>query len=308
MMTTLLSTPWSVWVMVLVVLNMGVTLFLFLWGPIARIPAAEDGTTGHVWAGGAVREGLHRPPMWWLLFSASMFVCGITYLIIYPGFGANKGAFHWTSHGQWAAATAANKARLDPLEARFDLYTVAQLSHDKDALQMGKRLFGDNCEACHGVTARGNILVGAPDLDDSTWLYGGTGKDITTSIADGRNGVMPAWKSLGEDKVNDLTQYVLSLSGRPHNAKMAAAAEPTFKAICAACHGKDGKGNQGIGAPNLTDNIWKWGSTEADIHHTIHDGRQGHMPTWDKRLTKSQIHVIAAYVYHLSHRDEGRGQ
>ncbi|TAM38133.1 MAG: c-type cytochrome, partial [Rhodanobacter sp.] len=143
-------------------------------------------------------------------------------------------------------------------------------------------------------------LLGAPNLTDNDWLYGGTGNDITTSIHDGRGGVMPPWASLGEDNVNNLVQYVLSLSGAKHDAAKAAAAKPLF-ATCAACHGAGGKGNPALGAPNLTDHIWLYGGTEADIHHTIHDGRQGHMPTWAPRLTNDQIHVLAAYVYHWSH-------
>ncbi len=295
-----MSSGWSLWVMFLVVINLGITLFLFLWGPRARIPTLPDGTSGHVWAHGVLREGVRRLPRWWLLFSASMFVTAFVYLFLFPGFGNHKGALGWTSHGQLAAAVAANDARLDPLMERFRLYPVEQLSGDPQALQMGKVLFEDNCAACHQRNGKGNILLGAPNLTDNDWLYGGTGKDITTSIRDGRAGVMPPWASLGEDNDNNLVQYVLSLSDSPHDAAKAAAGKPLF-ATCAACHGADGKGSQAIGAPNLTDHIWLYGGTVTDIHTTIHDGRQGQMPVWSKRLTDDQIHVLAAYVYHLSH-------
>jgi cytochrome c oxidase cbb3-type subunit 3 len=136
-------------------------------------------------------------------------------------------------------------------------------------------------------------------------LYGGSGSDIVASITHGRAGVMPAWSALGEDTDNNLVEYVLQISGQAHDAKMAAAAEPVFKSTCAACHGAEGKGNQGIGAPNLTDAIWLHGGSRADIHKTIHDGRNGHMPNWDKRLGEDDIRVTAAYVYSLSHaKDE----
>jgi len=295
-----MSSGWSLWVMVLIVLNLSIALLLFWWAPRARIPTLADGTTGHVWAHGVLREGMHRLPRWWLLFSASMFVAAFVYLFLFPGFGNHKGALGWTSHGQLADAVAANDAKLDPLMARFQLYSVEQLAGDPQALQMGKVMFEDNCAACHQRSGKGNILIGAPNLADNDWLYGGSGKDITTSIHDGRGGVMPPWASLGEDNVNNLVQYVLSLSGSPHDAAKAAAGKPLF-ATCAACHGVDGKGNQTIGAPNLTDHIWLHGGTVADIHKSIHDGRQGAMPAWSKRLTHDQIHVIAAYVYHLSH-------
>ena len=300
-----MSSGWSLWVMSLIVFNLGITLFLFLWGPRAKIPTLPDGTSGHVWAHGTLREGMRRLPRWWLLFSASMFVAGFIYLALYPGFGNAKGMLGWTSRGQLARDVAANNVKLDDAMKAFDHYTVEQVAYDPAAQQMGRMLFDDNCAACHGRAGKGNPLLGAPDLTDGDWLYGGDGSAITASIHDGRNGVMPPWASLGEDSVNHLVQYVLSLSGAPHDAAMAAAGKPLF-ATCAACHGADGKGNQALGAPNLTDHIWLYGGSVADIHQTIHDGRQGHMPTWSPRLSNDQIHVLAAYVYRLSHPADAR--
>lgn len=298
-----MSNGWSLWVMFLVVLNLGITFFLFLWGPLAKIPTQPDGTSGHVWAHGVLREGVRRLPLWWILFSGAMFVSAFIYLVLYPGFGNHKGTLGWTSHGQLAQQQADNDAKLEPLMQRFELYTPEQLASDPAAQQVGKVLFEDDCAACHQRSGKGNVQLGAPNLTDQDWLYGGSGKDIATSIHDGRNGVMPPWSSLGEQNVKNLAQYVLSLSGSPHDAKMAAAAEPMFKTTCAACHGPDGKGNPALGAPNLTDHIWLHGGTLADIETSIRDGRQGHMPNWDKRLSEQQIHVLAAYVYHLSHPD-----
>ncbi len=303
-----MSTFWSVWVMVLVVLNLGITLFLFLWAPWAKVPVKPDGTTGHVWAHGAIREGLNRLPRWWIVLSAAMFVAAIVYLILYPGFGAYAGKLGWTQHGRLARQVAANDARLVPLLERFRMYPVEKLAGDSKALQMGKVLFEDNCAACHGRRGHGNIALGAPDLTDHDWLYGGSGKDITASITNGRAGVMPAWNSLGADTVDNLTEYVLEISGQPHDPKMAAAGAPVFKSTCAACHGADGKGNQAIGAPNLTDAIWLHGGTRADIHKSINDGRTGEMPAWNDRLSEDDIHVTAAYVYSLSQSDDGQPQ
>lgn len=295
-----MSAGWSLWVMFLVMLNLGITLFLFLWAPWAKIPTLPDGTTGHAWAHGTIREGLHRLPRWWLLFSAAMFVSGFAYLALFPGFGSFKGVLGWTSHGELAHDVATNQARLAPLMERFKMYPVEQLANDPAAQQMGKVLFEDNCAACHQRSAKGNLLLGAPDLSDSDWLYGGSGSDITTSIHDGRSGVMPPWASLGADNVKNLAQYVLSLSGTPHDAAKAAAGQPMF-ATCAACHGADGKGNPALGAPNLTDHVWLHGGSVADIEKTIGEGRQGHMPAWSPRLSDDQIRVVASYVYHLSH-------
>jgi cytochrome c oxidase cbb3-type subunit 3 len=292
--------------MFLVVLNMGITFFLYLWGPRAKIPTLPDGTSGHVWAHGVLREGVRKLPLWWVLFSGAMFVIGFIYLALFPGFGSFKGLLGWTSHGELAHNVAVNEAALAPLMERFKLYPVEQLASDPAALQMGKVLFEDNCAACHQRSAKGNVALGAPDLSDGDWLYGGNGSDITTSIHDGRSGVMPPWASLGADNVKNLAQYVLSLSGAPHDAAKAAAGQPLF-ATCAACHGAEGKGNPALGAPNLTDKVWLHGGSVADIEKSIGEGRQGHMPAWSPRLSDEQVRVVAAYVYHLSHpADESR--
>jgi cytochrome c oxidase cbb3-type subunit 3 len=301
-----MSMGWSLWVMFLVVLNKGITFFLYLWGPRAKIPTLPDGTSGHVWAHGVLREGVRKLPLWWVLFSGAMFVIGFIYLALFPGFGSFKGLLGWTSHGELAHNVAVNEAALAPLMERFKLYPVEQLASDPAALQMGKVLFEDNCAACHQRSAKGNVALGAPDLSDGDWLYGGSGSDITTSIHDGRSGVMPPWASLGADNVKNLAQYVLSLSGAPHDAAKAAAGQPLF-ATCAACHGAEGKGNPALGAPNLTDKVWLHGSSVADIEKSIGEGRQGHMPAWSPRLSDEQVRVVAAYVYHLSHpADESR--
>ncbi|HEX7381584.1 MAG TPA: cytochrome-c oxidase, cbb3-type subunit III [Nevskiaceae bacterium] len=296
-----MSTGWSIWVIFLVVFNMGLTFFLLLWAPRARIPTTADGTTGHVWSSGAIREGLHRLPRWWIVLSLGLYAAAGIYLYLYPGFGARGGALGWTQHGQLARQTAANDARLDPLLAGFAQRDVAELSRDPQALQLGKVLFQDNCAACHGRAGQGNQLLGAPDLASGARLYGGSGKDLVTTITDGRNGVMPPWSALGAQTVDNLTEYVLEISGQPHDAGRAAAAAPIFKSTCAACHGAEGKGNQAIGAPNLTDTVWLYGGTRADIHATISGGRQGHMPSWKERLDARDIHVLAAYVYSLPH-------
>ena len=298
-----MSAGWSLWVMFLVVLNLGITLFLFLWGPRVKIPTQPDQTSGHVWAHGTIREGVRNLPLWWLLMSGAMFVAGFAYLVLYPGFGNHKGILGWTAHGELARDVAANEARMDELLVRFRQYPVEQLAGDPAAQQMGGRLFVDNCAACHGRGGYGNVKLGAPSLIDDDWLYGGSGKDILASIENGRAGVMPPWASLGEQNVKNLAQYVLSLSGAPHDAAMAAAGQPLFT-TCAACHGPQGKGNQALGAPNLTDDIWLHGGTVADIERSIGGGRQGAMPAWSTRLTPDQMRVLAAYVYHLAHQGD----
>ena len=293
---------WSWWIVGLIVFNLGLTFFLFLWAPRAKVPVLPDGTTGHVWAHGVIREGMHRLPAWWIAVSLAMYIAAFAYFILYPGFGDREGTLRWTSAKEHAEATAANAQRLDPVLARLAAKDVDAVGGDAQARRLGERLFVDNCAACHGREGRGNPLVGAPDLADGVWLHGGGAKDITASIRDGRTGAMPPWSALGNTAVKELAQYVLSLSGRPHQGTAAALGAATFKANCVACHGADGKGNPQLGAPNLTDDVWLWGGTQAAIETTIRDGRQGHMPAWSPRLSDADIHILAGYVHHLPQR------
>jgi len=300
-----MSSFWSGWVIALIVFNLGVSFILFLWAPRARVPTLADGTTGHVWANGAIREGMHRLPRWWIAISFAMFAAAFIYLALYPGFGNFTGHLGWTSHGQLARDTAANDKRQAAAMTRFASLPVEKLAADREALAIGKVLFADNCAACHGSAARGNPLLGAPDLADSDWLYGGDGQAILTTILDGRRGAMPAWgQALGEEGVDNVAAYVLSLSwGTPHNVTdliKVDAGKKLFSA-CAACHGASGKGNPTLGAPNLTDSIWLYGGTPEAVKETIRNGRNGNMPAWRNRLGEIDARVLAAYVYSLSH-------
>ena len=296
-----MSTGWSLWVICLIVFNMSITLFLFLWGPRAKIPTQPDGTTGHVWAHGVLRESVRDLPRWWVVMSTCLFIIGFTYLALYPGFGNFKGALDWTSQTQLAEQVAANDKRMDEAMLRFASRPPEELAKVAGARSMGKLLFDDNCAACHGLEARGNALLGAPDLTDGDWLYGGDGAAITTSILDGRHGVMPPWGAqFGNDGVENLSNYVLALSGAQHDAGKAEAGKALFT-VCAACHGPDGKGNVAIGAPNLTDGVWLYGGTLAAVEDSIRNGRGGTMPAWRARLGEQNARLVSAYVYSLSH-------
>lgn len=299
-----MSSGWSWWVIVLIVLNLGLTFFLFLWAPRARVPVLPDGTTGHVWAHGALREGMHRLPGWWIVLSLAMYVAAFGYLILYPGFGNHKGTLGWTSERELATATAANAAKLAPVLQRLGAMSIEAVAGDAQARRLGERLFIDNCAACHGRTGLGNPLLGAPNLTDDDWLHGSADQDIVTSIHGGRTGVMPSWNALGEATVNNLAQYVLGLSGQLHDRAAAAAGEPVFTTTCGACHGPAGTGNPMLGAPNLTDGIWLYGGSPAAVETSIRDGRNGQMPAWSPRLSDDEIHVLAGYVRHLSHRGD----
>jgi len=297
-----MSDFWSTWVIVFICISLGLTVFLFLWGPRVDIPTEQDGTSGHVWAHGVLREAIRDLPLWWIVISALALAAALVYLALYPGFGGYKGYLDWTSHGELTAEQAANLKLITPLRERVHGKSVEAIAGDPAAVRAGAALFSENCVACHGREARGNIVIGAPDLTDSSdFLYGGDGKSILTSILDGRNGVMPPFAAtLSSDEITQLANYVASLSGKPHDSLRGQLGKRLFL-NCVPCHGADGKGNMALGAPNLTDNVWLHGGTLADIATTIGQGRKGVMPAWRNRLGEDDALLIAAWVYAQSH-------
>ncbi|MGO1512364.1 MAG: c-type cytochrome [Psychrobacter sp.] len=182
---------------------------------------------------------------------------------------------------------------------------VETLSEDQNALMVGSRLFLQNCSVCHGSNARG--ALGYPNLTDNDWLYGGAPENILTTLHNGRVGGMAAWRDqIGEDGVRAAAEYVLSISGNREdydlNQTQVAQGEVIFNepTNCVLCHGADAKGMISTGAPNLTDNIWLYGSDRESVRETIRHGRAGVMPEWQTKLGNERIMLLAAYVYSLS--------
>ncbi len=258
---------------------------------------ANDNTTGHVWDED-LRELNNPLPRWWMWLFVITVVFAAAYLTFYPGLGTYAGTFKWTSTGQWEAEQAKARETMAPLYAKFTAMPAAELAKDAQAMGIGERLFINNCAGCHGSDARGS--KGFPNLTDGDWLWGGSHEKIVESIAKGRNGQMPPMgAAVGTaDDVRGVANYVLSLSGSPHNNVAAQLGKAKF-AACAACHGADGKGNQALGAPNLTDKIWLHGWGEEAIAAMINKGKSNLMPAHESRLSAEQIHVLAAYVWNL---------
>ena len=288
---------WSNWVVVLASVTAGISLFLFVWGITMRIPTNTDGTTGHVWAHGVLREGVRPLPVWWMVVSLAAFLFAVVYLYRYPGFGSSQGKLGWTSRGEHQGQNAANGERLEARLASWRSVGVEQLATNPSAVSIGHRLYLDNCAACHGSAGHGNRTVGAPDLTDADWLYGGDGDTILKSILDGRNGMMPPQgPALGHNGTNAVASYVVSRSGTIAPPDQVAAGKIHFETVCAACHGVDGRGNAALGAPNLFDNVWLYGGDIASVVATVRDGRSGVMPAWRARLTDDEVRLITAWV------------
>ena len=255
---------------------------------------AGDNTTGHVWDED-LRELNNPLPRWWMWLFVLTVVFAAAYLTFYPGLGSRQGTLAWSSAGQLKAEQSDARQAAAPLFAGFAHKTVPELAADPRAIAIGERVFANNCATCHGADARGS--KGFPNLTDNDWLHGGSPEKIIETITEGRRGMMPPMAAAvgSSDDVRNVANYVLSLSGSPHQNIPAQLGRSKF-VVCAACHGADGKGNQAIGAPNLTDNIWLYGSTLDDIKASVRDGRSGKMPAWGEILGKDRARLVQAWV------------
>jgi cytochrome c oxidase cbb3-type subunit III len=293
---------WLGWVIFLAVLTIGISVSLFVGGMRVKLPTQADGTTGHDWDG--VREGVRKLPWWWILYSAIGFIVGIVYLVLYAGLDSYRGVLGWSSEEKLQRDVAANDAKLQARIEPWRTLTVEQLAQSAEAVAVGHRLYLDNCAACHGSTALGNQTLGAPDLTDTEWQYGGNGETIVASILDGRNGVMPPWgAALGQNGVNEVAAYVLSLGGVKAPDDWVTAGKQRYEALCIACHGPEGLGIRAMGAPNVTDGAWLYGGDFASVATSIRDGRAGVMPAWRSRLNDDQARLIAAWVIKQAPRE-----
>jgi len=285
--------------LIMVVLTIGnivACLWLIWW--TAKRRGVESETTGHEWDG--IKEWNNPMPRWWLGLFIITIIFGFAYLAMYPGLGTMKGNQNWSSTEQLKQEQVSAQAAFDARFSRVSTTDIVALSKDGEAMAAAKNLFANNCAVCHGSDARG--AKGFPNLTDEDWLWGGSPETIYETIANGRKGVMPAWGAmLGQQGVEEVAAYVLSLSGRQAPADWVAAGKTRFETICVACHGVDGKGNQTLGAPNLTDNVWLYGHSMETLRETIGNGRNNEMPAHLPILGETKVKMMAAYVYGLSH-------
>ncbi|MFO1236252.1 MAG: cytochrome-c oxidase, cbb3-type subunit III [Alphaproteobacteria bacterium] len=271
-------------------------------------------TTGHEWDG--IRELDNPLPRWWLIIFYACIVWSVGYWIAMPAWPLisdyTRGVLGHSQRLDVDAAVAALKADRAGLGEKLAKATPQEIEADPElqqaALAWGKSAFGDNCATCHGAGGGGN--VGFPNLNDDIWLWGGTLDDIRQTIKVGvrtanpetRLSEMPAFGRdgiLDAAQIADLSEYVLSLSGKSTDAEAVTRATQVFADNCAACHGADGKGMREFGAPNLTDADWLYGGDKDTIVATITNARYGVMPTWEARLDAPTINALAVYVHSL---------
>ena len=288
-----MSNFWSIFIIVLTVGNiLAMVWLLFATSRNNGIDEAE--TTGHKWDG---IEELNNPlPRWWLGLFIITIIFGAIYLYLYPGLGSYQGSLNWSQTSQFHVSQQENRQKQARFFAEFVNQDIPTLANDEIAMATGERLFANNCATCHGSDGQG--AKGFPNLTDNDWLYGGDPETLLASITNGRAGVMPNLQ-LGESKIALLAQYVKFLSGAEVTEHVKTEGPENF-AICVACHGVDGTGNQALGAPNLTDTIWLHGSSIAEIEAVLRNGKQGNMPSFKDSLSTEEIKLLTAYVISLS--------
>jgi len=299
-MSDFTSDFWSFYVAGISIVSIAACGLLLWFSGKAKAMTANDNTTGHIWDGD-LREMNNPLPRWWVGLFIITIVFGAVYLWLYPGLGSFKGSASWSSTGQHATEVAKGNAEVAPLYATFTAMAPEAVAKDPKARAIGERLYVNNCAQCHGSDARGS--KGFPNLTDGDWLHGGTPEIIKTTLVNGRNGLMPPMAAAvgTADDVKNVANYVLSLSGSPHDSVRANLGKAKF-GVCAACHGADGKGNYALGAPNLTDDIWLHGYGEAAITNIVNAGKNNIMPAQADKLTEAQIHVLSSYVWSMSNK------
>lgn len=306
----MISQSASVFIMVFTAINIVACLWLMWWTARTRVAttAAEAysddgaGKTGHVWDGDL--EELNNPlPRWWLGLFIITIVFGAGYLVFYPGMGNFAGTSKWSSVGAYEEQVARQRENFEARLASLKDRLLRELSGNGNAMATAKNLFSANCAGCHGSDARG--AKGFPNLTDKDWLWGGDEDRLMETIAQGRHGMMPALGSvLGENGVNEVASYVVSLSGAKAPIDWVNAGQARFQTLCVACHGADAKGNPLLGAPNLTDSVWLHGGDFDTVRATITNGRDNQMPAHQDLLGDTKVKLLAAYVLSLSREHE----
>jgi cytochrome c oxidase cbb3-type subunit 3 len=295
---------WPIFISVLTVLSI-VGTWIFLKSQTTRklAPGEKPELMEHTWDGDL--RDLNNPlPRWWLGLFYGTLVFAIVYLALWPGLGNFPGLLKWTQLGEYEAEVQAAEAKFQPVYAAFMQQDIPTVAASPDARAIGRNLFLTYCSQCHGSNAEG--ATGYPNLTDGDWLYGGDPDTIRATLTDGRSGIMPGMgEVLGTQGTKEVAHYVMSLSGRTHDAALADVGRTKFAENCAACHMPDGTGMQALGAPNLTDKVWLYGGSEGAIIESIAKGRNGVMPSIDQTLgttsnKDAKLHLLTAYVYSLS--------
>lgn len=291
-----MSTFWSVFIAVLVVINVGGCLWLITWTMNMSPDEEDDDSTGHTWDGD-LKEYNNPLPKWWLNTFYISIIFSVIYLILFPGFGSFKGVLGWTQIGQYDEQIEATRVKYEEVYAAFAGLSLEELANNPEAIALGRNTFMNNCSSCHGSDGRGARSF--PNLTDDSWLWGGEPAQIKQTIALGRIGNMPALGAVaGEEGTEQIISWLLADEGDT-SADVAAGQQKFMTSGCIGCHGVTAEGNPMLGAPNLRDDYWLHGSNREDIRDVINTGRVNQMPAHQDLIGEDRVRLVAAYVLSL---------
>jgi len=292
-----MSTLMSIFIIVLVVINVGGCLWLIAWTMNMNTDESDSDSTGHVWDGD-LKEYNNPLPKWWLNTFYLSILFTVVYLVLYPGFGSFQGVLGWTQTGQYEEQVEATRERYASVYAAFTGIPLAELASNEDAIRLGRNTFMNNCASCHGSDGRG--AKGFPNLTDGEWLHGGAPEVIYTTIANGRTGIMaPMGAVVGDAGADQIIDYLLADEGDTSEA-VALGKQKFMTSGCIGCHGMDATGNQAVGAPSLRDGIYLHGGTREELRETIMNGRVNRMPAQLDLIGEDRVRLVTAYVLSLS--------
>ncbi|WP_394060456.1 cytochrome-c oxidase, cbb3-type subunit III [Alcaligenes sp. WGS1538] len=304
-MSDFFNNGWSIWISAIALGGIVFCLWLLFTQRSFLGKNVQVEETGHVWDGDLTE--LNNPvPRWWTVMYIGLCIFALGYLVLYPGLGAYKGELGFTSGKQVKQQQEEINARLEPVYARYREMPIEDIARDHEAREIGQRLFLNNCAQCHGSDAKG--APSFPNLANKAWLWGGEPEQILHTITEGRTGMMPPQSQLTPAQASDVAQYVRSLSGLAADPLRIVPGKRVFDSTCFACHGADGKGNVLLGAPDLTDDYWLYGSSEATIVQTVLQGRSNQMPAQKGTLTPEQIRLLAGWVWGLSNAEPAQAK
>ena len=286
-MSDMLTDFWAGWISVITIVSFIGLVWLVFSIYFARdkeVTEAEE----PVWDEN-LREGNNPAPMWWFWMILALMVFSVLYLMLYPGLGSYAGALKWSHGGRLNDSFEAYQQEFGGLRKLIAEGQLETLRADESLVASAQRVFDRNCAVCHGYDAEGQANS-FPNLNDSDWQWGSTPAQIERSIRDGHNAVMVGWAGiLGEDGVVQMADYVKRLGNSDVTDH---SVDAQYKMFCVACHGIDGSGNAALGAPNLSDDTWLYGGSDAALRTSIATGRSGVMPAFGERLDDTQIRLL----------------
>lgn len=297
-MSDFTSIGWSIWI-VTIALG-GVVFCLFVLFSQIKGQAKKGETihdTGHIWDG--ITEYDTPLPRWWISMYLILCAVALGYWVLYPGLGTYQGMLETNSAKEVRANQEKIEAQVQPVFQKYAEMDIKAIAQDDEARAIGQRLFLNNCAQCHGSDAQGSPSF--PNLTDEVWLWGGEPEQILQTITNGRRGIMTAHASLMTPaQASDIAQYIRSLNGLANDQTRIVPGKKLYDQFCVACHGAEAKGNQLLGAPDLTDGVWLYGSSEDSIVYGILNGRDNQMPAQKDLLSPEQIRLLAGWVWGLS--------